>query len=127
MPTFSPDVVVVDVPENVSVATPIPGFVANECPDDVGTLVGSRGRPGQLQWSYYSPFIIIDNDFTSVEVNPGGDSASQTWGYEKVVTTNAHTGNQSWRLSHGIIDAGTRTLPSVNCMCVQQSRERAWR
>jgi hypothetical protein len=84
----------------VPTAYTIPGYLANECADFVGSLVGDKTHNGQLEWSA--------GDLSAVAVDPNdfGAPVGSYWGLEKVVARAAKSGQQSWRVSRGFMSAG---------------------
>ena len=109
----------------------VPGFVANQCPDSTGSLVGgsvlfdvdkTNVTTGQLQWSIGAQPAKSVNDFAAAMANPLNDPDQQTWGWEKVTGNPADVrmGAQAWRLSQGLLDSGacgSSTKPEASVTC----------
>jgi hypothetical protein len=108
-------------------ATPVPGFIANQCPDDTGSLVGgsvlydidqTKVSGGQLGWAIGALEATAVNDFVAPMDNPSNDPDLQTWGWEKVIAepTWSFSGTQSWRLTRGLLDSGTLLVLVFACL-----------
>ena len=102
-PYFANPVDVAYVPEFALQSKTTLGFLANECQDELGSLVGEDtvGIPGQHGWDGGGDTGIVVNRFSF-------NNTDGTYGDEKITTRDAHTGLQSWRLSRHFTKSGQR-------------------